>query len=220
MSREADRLAEQEKAPVRRNSARCRARRALRAASASTQYGYSTKEQYEQAQKLADERQRLADDLAATAKADARRPAGSCLQPTSRREQASRCARRPRLKRLENRIQRSADWLRRGVNPNSPDTEQQIASGLQKLSDQVHQAQQALGEGQQQGGGHRSRSHRAAPQSAASDEPGRPQRPGAASAASRDKASSRVKGNQTGQGSQSAQGGRGDNQPGSIGQRL
>ncbi len=45
---------------------------------------------------------------------------------------------------LDNRVQRSADWLRRGVNPNSNGTEEQIAQGLDKLSQQLHQAQQGM----------------------------------------------------------------------------
>jgi hypothetical protein len=48
---------------------------------------------------------------------------------------------------LTNLVQRTADWLREGVNPNSNGTETTIASGLKKLDDQVHQAQQAAGSG-------------------------------------------------------------------------
>ena len=57
---------------------------------------------------------------------------------------------------LDNRMQRSADWLRRGINPNSNGTEDQIAQGLSKLSQQLQQAQKAMGQGgtgQQQGAG-------------------------------------------------------------------
>jgi hypothetical protein len=48
---------------------------------------------------------------------------------------------------LTNRVQRTADWLRRGVNPNSNGTEEGISKGLDQLSQQVHQAQQGLGAG-------------------------------------------------------------------------
>ncbi len=48
---------------------------------------------------------------------------------------------------LSNRVQRTADWLRRGINPNSNGTEAEIASGLKKLNDQVRQAQQGMGTG-------------------------------------------------------------------------
>lgn len=46
---------------------------------------------------------------------------------------------------LTNLVQRTADWLRGGYNPNSNGTEAQIASGLKKLDDKVRQAQQAAG---------------------------------------------------------------------------
>ena len=48
---------------------------------------------------------------------------------------------------LDNRVQRSADWLRRGINPNSNGTEGEIAQGLDKLSQQLQQAQKGVGEG-------------------------------------------------------------------------
>jgi hypothetical protein len=47
---------------------------------------------------------------------------------------------------LDNRVQRSADWLRRGVNPNYNGTEGEIAQGLDKLSQQLQQAQRGMGE--------------------------------------------------------------------------
>jgi hypothetical protein len=51
---------------------------------------------------------------------------------------------------LETRLQRTADWLRSGIDPNGNGTEAQIASSLQRLNDQVRQAQQALVAGGQQ----------------------------------------------------------------------
>ncbi len=45
---------------------------------------------------------------------------------------------------LENHAQRTADWLRRGINPNANGTEGQIAQGLDKLKQQLQQAQQAM----------------------------------------------------------------------------
>jgi hypothetical protein len=45
---------------------------------------------------------------------------------------------------LDNHTQRTADWLRRGINPNANGTESQIAQGLEKLRDQLQQAQQAM----------------------------------------------------------------------------
>jgi hypothetical protein len=48
---------------------------------------------------------------------------------------------------LDNHIQRTADWLRSGINPNSNGTENQIAQSLEKLSQQLQQAQQGMGKG-------------------------------------------------------------------------
>ena len=45
---------------------------------------------------------------------------------------------------LDNHVQRTADWLRRGVNPNSNGTENEIAQGLAKLSQQLQQAREAM----------------------------------------------------------------------------
>ena len=48
---------------------------------------------------------------------------------------------------LDNHVQRTADWLRRGINPNSNGTETEIAEGLGKLDQQLRQAQGAMGQG-------------------------------------------------------------------------
>ena len=48
---------------------------------------------------------------------------------------------------LDNHVQRTADWLRSGINPNNNGTEKGIADGLGKLSQQLHAAQGALGKG-------------------------------------------------------------------------
>lgn len=55
---------------------------------------------------------------------------------------------------LDNHVQRTADWLRGGINPNSNGTENEIAQGLQKLSQQLRQAQQEMArtKSQQPGG--------------------------------------------------------------------
>lgn len=45
---------------------------------------------------------------------------------------------------LDNHMQRTADWLRRGINPNSNGTESEIARQLQKLSQQLHEAQRDM----------------------------------------------------------------------------
>jgi len=54
-------------------------------------------------------------------------------------------------------VQRTADWLRRGINPNSMGTEGQIAQGFSKLNQQLQEAQKNFGKGapaqQSQGNG-------------------------------------------------------------------
>ena len=49
---------------------------------------------------------------------------------------------------VETKLQRSADWMRRGIDPNTNSNESQIQNGLQRLSDQVRAAKSAMGEGQ------------------------------------------------------------------------
>jgi hypothetical protein len=45
---------------------------------------------------------------------------------------------------LDNHVQRTADWLRSGINPNSNGTEGEIAQGLQKLTRRLQDAEQAM----------------------------------------------------------------------------
>ena len=49
---------------------------------------------------------------------------------------------------LTNLVQRTADWLREGVNPNSNGTETEIANSLKKMDDQVRKAVQQAGSGE------------------------------------------------------------------------
>ena len=48
---------------------------------------------------------------------------------------------------LDNHVQRTADWLRRGIDPNSNGSESEIAQGLQKLNLQLQEAQKGIGQG-------------------------------------------------------------------------
>ena len=102
-------------------------------------------------QSLADDRQRLADDLARLESqmrdavrdlASGDRAAASKLRDALRQADQSN---------LDTRVQRSADMLRRGVNPDRNGSEQQIASDLQQLGQQTRDAAQALGNGSQPG---------------------------------------------------------------------
>jgi hypothetical protein len=54
---------------------------------------------------------------------------------------------------LESLLQRTSDWLRTGIDPNSRNTESDVAAALQRLSEQAQQAEQALGSGGAQPGG-------------------------------------------------------------------
>ncbi len=53
---------------------------------------------------------------------------------------------------LEALLQRSSDWLRTGIDPNSRNTESDIAAALRRLSEQTQRAQQALTAGSLPGG--------------------------------------------------------------------
>ncbi len=46
---------------------------------------------------------------------------------------------------LDNHVQRTADWLRMGINPNANGTENEIAQGLKDLSRRLQDAEQAMG---------------------------------------------------------------------------
>ena len=151
MSHEADRLAEEEKAQAQKLGQMPSGQQQNFRGRFGQQLGSDSQGNSQDVQKLAEERQRLADDLARLQKQmrDAQRDLASNQRPA-----ASKL--RDALGDLdsndvENRIQRSADSLHLyGANSNSPQTEQQIDSSLQSLSDQMRQAQQALG-GDQQG---------------------------------------------------------------------
>jgi len=100
---------------------------------------------------LADDRQHLADDLSSVEKQmrDAVRDLSS-----SNRAAASKL--RDALKGLDEsdldtRMQRSADRLRRGYNPDRDGSEARIASDFDKLSQQVREAQQAAGSADRDG---------------------------------------------------------------------
>ena len=99
----------------------------------------------QQRNKLASDRQQLSDDLSHLEKG---------LRDTARELAPNQPGTSSKLRDalsemdqsdLGNRVQRTADWLRRGINPNTNGTEGEIASGLRKLSDEVRQAQQGMG---------------------------------------------------------------------------
>ena len=153
MAGEAGRLTQEEKAQSDRV-----ANLVKEAQQAQTAGGSPTAEQVKsfaaQRDQLATDRQQLSDDL-------------SKLQRQMRSSERSLAPNQPEVSKklrdalsemdqsdLDNRVQRTADWLRSGINPNSNGTESAIAQGLNKLSQQLQQAQSALGQakpGSQQG---------------------------------------------------------------------
>ncbi|MDE3116726.1 MAG: hypothetical protein KGL26_14075 [Pseudomonadota bacterium] len=99
---------------------------------------------WRQAQQLAQDRQRLADGVAQLQqqmRGAAREMAGNQRAAASRLRDALGNLDQSDL---ETRLQRSADWLRRGYAPD-PITEPQIATDLRRLADGIRSAQQALG---------------------------------------------------------------------------
>ncbi len=100
---------------------------------------------------LADDRQRLADDLSSVEK-----QMRDAVRDLSSNDRAAASKLRDALRELDQsdldtRMQRSADWLRHGFNPDRNGSESRIASDLQKLSQQVREAQQAAGSGDRDG---------------------------------------------------------------------
>jgi len=100
---------------------------------------------------LADDRQRLADDLSSVEK-----QMRDAVRDLSANDRAAASKLRDALRELDEsdldtRMQRSADWLRRGINPDRNGNESRIASDLEKLSQQVREAQHAAGTGDQAG---------------------------------------------------------------------
>ncbi len=139
LSRESDRLSKEEHAQADR------VRGLAGRGEASSQADYTARLQ--QRNKLAEDRQQLSDDLSQLEKN--LRNAQRQLAPTQP-QAASKL--RDALGGMDqtdltNRVQRTADWLRRGINPNSNGTEEGISKSLDQLSQQVHEAQQGLGSG-------------------------------------------------------------------------
>ena len=139
LSHESDRLSKEEHAQADR------VRGLAGRGEASSQADYTARLQ--QRNKLAEDRQQLSDDLSQLEKN--MRNAARELAP-SQPQAASKL--RDALGGMDqtdltNRVQRTADWLRRGINPNSNGTEEGISKGLDQLNQQVHEAQQGEGPG-------------------------------------------------------------------------
>jgi hypothetical protein len=145
LSREADRLSKEEQAQAGRIN-----NFAARQDTPNEQDAPTQEQRLARAQelnRLASERQHLSDDLAQLEKGlrdTARQLAPNQPQASSKLRDALGGMDQADL---SNRVQRTADWLRRGINPNSNGTEAGIDKDLQRLNDQVRQAQQGVGTG-------------------------------------------------------------------------
>jgi hypothetical protein len=146
MAREADRLTGEEKEQADR------VKRLKERPSGSAQSPQAAQATAQDVQQLAKDRQRMADDLSNIEQN--MRNAARELDATQRAASDKLRAALEGMDQadLETRIQRTADWLRTGIDPTANGTESQIATGLQRLSDQLHQAQQALVAGGQRQG--------------------------------------------------------------------
>jgi hypothetical protein len=144
LGREADRLSKEEGAEadrVRKLAAQGEAARNGSGGISAEQANAMERER----QSLADARQQMSGDLEQLQKK--LRDTARDLAPT---QPGAASSLRDALNGMDqndlpNLVQRTADWLRSGVNPNSNGTEGEIASGLKRLGDQVHKAQQAAG---------------------------------------------------------------------------
>jgi hypothetical protein len=102
--------------------------------------------------KLADDREKLANDLGGLEKNlqdTARELAGNTQSAASTKLREALGD--MQQSDLRARIQRGADWMRRGIDPNANGMEPEIAAGMQRLEKEVHDAQQAMGAAPQQG---------------------------------------------------------------------
>lgn len=142
MAREADRIAGEQQAQADRLH-----RLDLQRGSGDTSE-QAQENKWNDLQTLANDRQQLANDLSKLEQQ--MRGAARELAPT---QHASASKLRDTLGNLDQsdlqtKLQRSADWLRRGYDPNSSSTEPEISEDLRRLADGVRQAQQALGPAQ------------------------------------------------------------------------
>jgi hypothetical protein len=142
LTREAGRLSEQEHAQADRINKLANADRQADSNQTDLADMMSRRQELD---RLAQERQQLSDDLSNLQKN---------LRDTARETAPNEPGIAQKLRDaltemdesdLDNHVQRTADWLRGGINPNSNGTESEIAQGLQKLSQQLQQAQQGMG---------------------------------------------------------------------------
>ena len=142
MAREAGRLTEEERAQADQIN-----KLANHAQNGNPTDMTSTMNRIRERDRLAQERQQLSDDLSKLGKnlRDGARDMAP-NEPAVARQLRDALTEMDNSD-LDNHTQRTADWLRRGINPNSNGTESEIAQGLEKLKEQLQQAQQAISQG-------------------------------------------------------------------------
>ena len=142
LSQEADRIAQEERAQTDQIN------RFASQAPVDPMDRDSVEARVQQRNQLAAERQQLSDALSTLQKG--LRDAARTMAPTQPEtaQQLRQALTEMDESDLDNHMQRTADWLRRGINPNSNGTESEIAQGLQKLSQQLREAQKGMRPGQ------------------------------------------------------------------------
>ena len=142
LSQEADRIAQEERAQTDRIN------RFASQSEADPMNRDSIEARLRERNQLAGERQQLSNDLSKLQK-DLRDSARTMAPNQPETAQKLRQALTEMDESdLDNHMQRTADWLRRGINPNSNGTESEIAQGLQKLTQQLREAQTSIRPGQ------------------------------------------------------------------------
>jgi hypothetical protein len=143
LAREADRLTQEERTQADRINKLASQQQSVPTATDLTVAMAGLHERYQ----LAHDRQELSDDLSKLQKnlRDAAREMAP-TQPGAAQKLRDALTEMDESD-LDNHVQRTADWLRRGINPNSNGTETEIARGLAKLNQQLQQAQKGVGQG-------------------------------------------------------------------------
>lgn len=127
-----------------------RMRRAFDSAEAARRSAQGPSEaSLEELAKLAGDRQRLADDLA-----DLQQRMQDATRSLASADRAAAAKLRDALagmdqSDLQAKLQRSAEMIRRGMDPNANPSEATINSGIERLYEQLREARQSLGNGQQ-----------------------------------------------------------------------
>jgi hypothetical protein len=120
--------------------------------SAKRASGEQSEKAFDELAKLAGDRQHLASDLAGLEKQmqDATRELASGQQSAASKLRDALSG--TQQADLHTKLQRSAEMVRRGINPNLGPNEAAINAGLERLNQQLRDAQQAMGSGQQNPG--------------------------------------------------------------------